>query len=883
MSYFVPISTALRDAFISEEDLKYLKVVIDPAGVMYTYYPIDISCEASQDFQKWSFSVKNRTGISVGLHANEACVVQVSHDNSTWVTVFTGYVSDDGFKRTRGMVTDDYLSLELVDATKRKGTKRKPEMALLSNFKTVDTSNTSTSVLHYLATLMGVSVETSDITHTHEILEVGNQTVWSELQALKEAFHADMYFRYDGKLLFRSPLEDSYSAPSSEWTFQGDPDNAVSGDACRIYGKLQEAYLPVKCNYAKTKFTDYELLSSRIIYKHTENYESSTDLISVEIGAGEYWPGPNAGDVAKLEYKDPDDGTEYPFAINIDTPTLGSVGSGNDIESTGGNLTLVSFNGSTGATSHEAGAAQIILYNDSASTCTLRKLTITGEPYHKEDDKIVEHVDSAVSDAVDYVEQEVDGKYMVSPTQAFDTLYHMVEEGKGRPRMFGFDAPFMPWIQRRAIVTVQPPGESSVRCVVNTYSHKNRGRTLQGMRTSIVCTELGTHTPTGDPYIEKKPSTPAWRAKLTSIAPNASATYRRASTSTPANPKLGDYWYQTDSQITKRYDGASWQNVGTSPFEESVTSGIAFETSSGKVKLYNDGSFEFGSYNPTTKYGGIKYDATVDRLYGNVAYDQWDLVIESDADLALLTTGSTTYENVLIAPGVYVASTTIDLTAHGVKRFVGVNKTSCTIDLDFVIGNTTNDAGVYCDSTVLDLGNFTIKSSTSQTSAFTVIKFSSIAYAYLHDINMSETNFNGDSVSSHGLLGASTSTNYGTIERCYFGYLSIAINTMRNITNCGFYACQTAVYGSFGVVNCYSVGLSDSGYGFQANWMMSNCHARSHNYGFESCYMISSCYSFGNNIGISGCYYISATYSFGNNTANWGSNTKVDGDSCNNV
>lgn len=501
MSYFVPITTTLRDAFLDENALKYMQVVIDPAGTPATYVPVDISCNASEDYQKWSFTVKNKAGLSVGLHANAACVVQVSHDGATWVTVFTGYVSDDGFSRTRGMIHDDYLSLDLVDATKRKGTKRKPSPALLSNFKTVDTANTSTSILHYLANQMGVAVSTSDITQTHELVEIGKDTVWSELQKLKEAFHADMYFRYDGALLFRSPLEDDYAAPTSEWTFQGDPAEAVSGNACRIYGKLQEAYVPVRCNYARTKFTDYEQLSSRVIYKHTETLDSATDLISIEIGAGEYWPGPNATDVAKLQYASPDNGESYPFAINVVTPVIGAVGSGNNIEATGGNLTLVSFNGSTSATSHEAGAAQIILYNNSASTCTLRKLTITGEPYRKEADEVVEHVDSAVSSAIDYVEQEVDGKYMVSASQAFDTLYHMVEEGKGRPRRFAFDAPFMPWLQRRAIVSVQPPGESAVRCVVDTYNHKNRGKTLQGMRTSLVCTELGTHVPTGTPGI----------------------------------------------------------------------------------------------------------------------------------------------------------------------------------------------------------------------------------------------------------------------------------------------------------------------------------------------------------------------------------------------
>ncbi|MDD3943038.1 MAG: hypothetical protein PHR90_11235, partial [Sphaerochaetaceae bacterium] len=502
MSYFVPITDALRDAFLDDNSLKYLQVVIDPSGTPVTFVPMDISCDASEDYQKWSFSLKNREGLSVGLYANDAAIVQVSHNGSTWVTVTTGYVSDDGIRRTRGMVHDDYVYIDLHDATKRKGTKRKPEPALLVNFKIVDTANTAVSVLHYLASLMGASVETVAITKTHELIEVGNDTVWAELQRLKEAYHADMYFRYDGKLLFRSPLENSYAAPSSEWTFQADPDNAVSGNACRVYNKLQEIFMPVSCNYAKTTFPDYEQLALGVIYKHTENYDEASDVISVEVAAGAYWPGPNATDVAKLQYASPDNGEDYPFAVDVVTPTIGATGGGTDIEYTGGTLSLVSFNGSTSATSHEAGAAQIILQNTGAATCTIRKLTVRGKAYRKIDDEVVTHMDDAVASAVDYVEKEVDGKYMVSASQAFDTLYHMVEEGKGRPRRFAFDAPFMPWLQRRAIVNVQPPGEEAVRCVVNTYNHRNRSnRTLQGMRTSIVCTELGTYTPSGEPSL----------------------------------------------------------------------------------------------------------------------------------------------------------------------------------------------------------------------------------------------------------------------------------------------------------------------------------------------------------------------------------------------
>jgi hypothetical protein len=53
---------------------------------------------------------------------------------------------------------------------------------------------------------------------------------------------------------------------------------------------------------------------------------------------------------------------------------------------------------------------------------------------------------------------------------------------------------------------------------------------------------------------------------------------------------VGDYWYQTDTRLTKRYDGTDWQNVGTSPFDEGTDTGVAFETENQKVQILNDGT-----------------------------------------------------------------------------------------------------------------------------------------------------------------------------------------------------------------------------------------------------------------------------------------------------
>ena len=44
------------------------------------------------------------------------------------------------------------------------------------------------------------------------------------------------------------------------------------------------------------------------------------DEILIELAPGEYWPGPNATDLARLEYLDPETGEEYPYAVYCGDP-----------------------------------------------------------------------------------------------------------------------------------------------------------------------------------------------------------------------------------------------------------------------------------------------------------------------------------------------------------------------------------------------------------------------------------------------------------------------------------------------------------------------------------------------------------------------------------
>ena len=540
MGYFIPFKHTDRDIFKDEGNpSRYLRVVVGTGEIRHKFTPIQISCSAEPDYQKWSMSIKNRGSITVGWLADEPVVIQVSTDDVYWYTLFTGYVSDAGFNRTRGYVTDDYISLDMVDATQRKGTKRKLTPALLTNFMISNPDNLGASIIHYLASKMGVDLEVFPIAYVKDILSVGDDTVWSELQKLKEAFGADMYFNHLGQLRFVSQFDSSktltlfdgssieqtvtitnqdgdvlpITLPSQtqhpEWIFQGDPDHVVSGNSSWIKGKVGETYLPIQCNRAKSEFIDYEQLTSRELYRNTEQYDEATKSIEIVLQAGEYWPGPAAADIARLEYKDPETGEDYPYALDVSTPSMGSYGSGSDIEYTGGNLQIVSFNGSTSATRQNPDSSEIILHNAGSTACTIRRLRIIGVPYRNKAKEIVEYVDSSIMEEVDYVDKTVDGKYVVDKDQIYTTLYDIVENEKNRVRHFSFSTAFLPWIQRGAIVEVQMPGESPVRCRVDSYQHQNRGRTLQGMVTSLVCTGKEVYTPTGTASTVTVPSKPA--------------------------------------------------------------------------------------------------------------------------------------------------------------------------------------------------------------------------------------------------------------------------------------------------------------------------------------------------------------------------------------
>ena len=641
MAYFIPHRFEDRDIFKDESNpARYLRVVVDPAGTPHTYYPIQINCSAEADYQKWGLRLKNRDELTVGYLANLDAVVQVSTDASRWYTIFTGYVSDSGFYRTRGYSTDDYVTLEIVDATQRKGTKRKLSPAVMAGYTISDPSNPEASLLHILSGEMGVTPEAFPIEYTKSVVSVGELTVWDELKKLQSTFGADMYFNHLGQLRFVSLFDSDLSLtivngsdeeealtiidddgiaqtltlPSQtqdpEWLFQGDPDEDCPDEGSLIKGKVDEVYLPVRCNRGKCEYIEHEALANRVIYKNTEGYDETTEEISIEIEAGAYWPGPAEGDVAELNYIDPDTGETYPYAIEVDTPTIGTSGDV-DILYSGGTLEIVSFNGSTTATMQNPGSSEIILHNSGGSSCTLKRLRITGNPFRALSKEIAEYKDTAITDEVNYVDKSIDGKYAIDATQVYGTLYNLVENGKDRVRRFSFATAFLPWIQRGAIVQVQMPGESAVRCRVDSYTHENKGRTLLGMVTRIICTEKEMFTPTGYPSVTSIGQISPITSKLDGISPGASATYRLPSTTPPSNPRFGDFWYQTDTNLYFRYSGSDWEDMGAAPLTASSDPGVSFSNASGLAKILEDGSMTLTDLyaENATIYGRLFHEA----------------------------------------------------------------------------------------------------------------------------------------------------------------------------------------------------------------------------------------------------------------------------------
>jgi hypothetical protein len=437
-----------------------------------------------------------------GDFAFAKCEIQAKVGTAEYITIFTGFVSEEGCSRNIGALSDDIVSITMFDKTKRFAMNRKTDRVVLANFKISDPSSPSTSIFHTLADMLGLDSADLDIAagidYTKPYLSLEDQNkVWFEMQALAQQYLGILTFRYDGKLRFQSRFETGYSEPSAEWTF--------SEDAHNIHAPLQMNGGKIVSNKVSTEFDVHEVLTQRTIFRNVEGYNVVTGRIAINVLPGEYWPGESSdNDVADLKYVEPDTGEEYPIGINIQTPTLGAADGGFDIESTGGVLTLESFNGTAGTnpskTIQPPGSSQIILKNNTGSTITITKMILRGQPVRVKQRIRVEDLDGTITEDYEYREKSIDGRYAVSASQATITTQWWVEYGKVARKYIQLTTDWLPQVQEGALVNlVAPTYNINMTAQVISWTHPAANGSMRKQTTQLTLREWMSFTPAASP------------------------------------------------------------------------------------------------------------------------------------------------------------------------------------------------------------------------------------------------------------------------------------------------------------------------------------------------------------------------------------------------
>jgi len=480
-------------AVMTDRICNRIRVVLDDSvGTILT--PISVSCDGNTGVQ-WKIKVKTGDS-SEGAAAGVGATVQWSCDGSTWLTLMTGHIDDNGAVRNQGYVFDDTLTFTIVDMTSYKGTKRKPSTTAYAGYYICNPADQDKSLVHILGRMMGVTAfDVGDLSaYAKDIVEVGENTVWQELQDIAECYDADLAFTADGKLYFHSPLESGWTGKTPDWTLVASREQEGKvARASSVIGSISRTAPSATCNRAKSTFSTYERGTAGVIYRDTTNWNEATKTCHITIpGKTRY---PESGYLS-LKYKDPDSGEEYPYAVNIETPKIG--GRGYPIYAVGGKLKLISFDGSTADTQKVSGESQIVLYNESSDTCTIEGLEIYGIPYRKTAESTVEEVDSSVTDEVDYVTQEVEGKYATDATQLSAVLARLVARGKTIHRIISLETSFLPQVQVGEVMRLVTDDEDDI-WEVKGYKHTMKGAQMSTLRTSLDLVEVTDYTPAAAP------------------------------------------------------------------------------------------------------------------------------------------------------------------------------------------------------------------------------------------------------------------------------------------------------------------------------------------------------------------------------------------------
>ena len=546
-------------AVMTDRICNRIRVVLgDDAGTVLI--PISVSCDASTAVQ-WKVKVKTGDS-SEGAAAGVPATVQWSCDGSTWLTLMTGHIDSNGAVRSQGYVFDDTLTFTIVDMTSLKGTKRKPASTAYAGYYICNPSNTGRSLVHILGGMMGVTAyDVGDLSaYTKDIVELGSDTVWQELQALAECYDADLAFTSDGKLYFHSPLEAGWTGKSADWTLVAT--RAQEGKIDRssgVIGSIQRNAPSITCNRAKSTYSTYERGDAgSVIYRDTTNWNESTKTCHITVpGKTRY---PESGYLS-LKYKDPDSGEEYPYAIDVQTPKIG--GRGSAIYAVGGKLQLVSFDGSTADTQKISGESQIVLYNSSSDTCTIESLEIRGTPYRKTAESTVEEADATITDEVDYVETEVDGKYAAGQAQLSAVLSRLVARGKTIHRTVSLETSFLPQVQVGEVMRLVTDDDDDI-WEVTGYKHTMKGAQMSTLRTSLELLEVTDYTPASAPKtVVRHPQASRQTTAQTQI--------EYAAWPDPDLPPVPDGTYVidgvvtavSDSTLTQESSDSYWSNGGT--------------------------------------------------------------------------------------------------------------------------------------------------------------------------------------------------------------------------------------------------------------------------------------------------------------------------------
>ena len=432
--------------------------------------------------QSWQVSLRN-TGISVGFWANEDAKIQYKEtEESTWQNIFVGKVSSSGATRSRGYVTDDYLSLELIDLAKAKLTKIKPTKQTLANFYISNVYEEETSLIHYLANLAGITRVNADrIMDVLTIVNIGDDSIWSELQKIAETYCLNLYFDNNGTLCLKSAYVDSNT--DAKYIIGNNTDNP-------IIGKINETYANVEGNSFTCTFDSYEQQEEQIVFKSFENYVESTGLINIDILPNTTWPEEG---VTNLTYKSIKTDAEFPLVIDVTTPTIGPNDS-YDISYSGGELKLKSFNGSTDDTEDNPSSAQIILENTGSTTCSINKFTITGTPFIlKSENKVEKEIQDLLE--VDKISKTIDEKYAANVDSIQDSLEKYLKINQYRTREFSFTTNFIPFLERNDVVILNLDNEN-IKCTVENFENNQKGTRVNTLNTSINLKEIKEFTPT---------------------------------------------------------------------------------------------------------------------------------------------------------------------------------------------------------------------------------------------------------------------------------------------------------------------------------------------------------------------------------------------------